>query len=175
MNFTKKHPRSWFSVNCYFGLLEISPVFLIKQNQIYPVFYTQSIVDVCIRRRKFDSVHIHSDRNHFALIRTSIHDFVFDEVFGLSNVFGACSEVLFPYEAYLHTFNFEFYEMEIYLSDNHIFQMIELSLPFKIDVETIFNTNFHFHRCNLGFLYVIIWKQNSEVDFLSKCSFHVSC
>ena len=35
--------------------------------------------------------------------------------------------------------------MEQNSSHNHIFQMIEMFIEFKLNVQTIFNTNLHFH------------------------------
>lgn len=41
--------------------------------------------------------------------------------------------------------------MERDFADDYIFQMVKLPFPLKIDVETVFDTDFHFHGSNCGF------------------------
>lgn len=64
--------------------------------------------------------------------------------------------------------------MESDLTDDDIFEVVKLSFPLKIDVETVFDADLHFHRSNLCFFYGVIRQQDCEINLFSKGGFHVS-
>jgi hypothetical protein len=70
--------KSRFSVNSNFRLFKISTIFFVKQHKINPVLDAESVMNVFVRWRKLDAVHIHSDWNNFASVWASIHDFILD-------------------------------------------------------------------------------------------------
>lgn len=52
--------------------------------------------------------------------------------------------------------------------------MIKLSFPLEINVETVFDTHFHFHGGNLSFLDRVVGQKDSEIELFSESCFHVS-
>lgn len=132
-------------------MLEVSSVFFVQKHQIDPILNAQSVVNVLVRWRQLDTVHVHSDRDHLTLIRASVHDFVLDESISLSDYFGAGSESFLPDKTDFHAFDFDFDKMEADFADDDVLEMVELFIPLKFDVKTVLNTDFHFHGGDLSF------------------------
>lgn len=64
--------------------------------------------------------------------------------------------------------------MKADFSNNDVFQMIKLLVPFEFNMKTIFNTDLHLHWGDLSFLDFIVWNKDCEVNLFSQCSFHIS-
>ncbi len=147
-------------------MFEISSVLLIQKNQIDPILDTQSVMNVVIWWSKLNTVHVHSDRNNFTFVRTAIHNFIFYQSICFCGSFSTSSKSLLSDKADFHAFYFYFYEIKTDFSDNDIFQMIKLFVPFKLNVKTIFNTDLHLHWSNLCFLNLIVRNENCKVNLL---------
>ena len=90
------------SVDNDLSLLEVAAVFFIHQDQVDGVLDLKAVMDILVSRGKLHAVHIHADGHEFTLVRAAIHDFVFDQVFGLGLGGGACPEYFFADQVDLH-------------------------------------------------------------------------
>jgi hypothetical protein len=52
--------------------------------------------------------------------------------------------------------------------------MVELSFPFKINMEAFLDTDLHFHRSDRCFFDGIIGKKDGKIEFFSESGFHIS-
>ena len=75
--------KSGFSVDGDFSLLEISSVVFVQKHQVDPVLYGKSVVNIFVRGRQLDTVHVHSDWDNLTLVRTAIHHFILDQSISL--------------------------------------------------------------------------------------------
>ena len=132
-------------------------------------------MDVFVRRRQLNSIHVHSNRNDFSSVRTAVHHFIPDQ--GICFRFGrsSSSESLFPNQTDLHTFKLDFDKMEVDLTDDAVFQVVETFVVLEIDMKTLFNTDLHFHGDHFfGLLDWVIRKEDSKIDLFAYCGFIVS-
>ena len=71
-----------FPIEGYLGLLEVTMAGVIEYGDCEPVADEQSVMDVLIGGvQVLHSTHAHAERNHFPLLWTSVHDFVFCQHF----------------------------------------------------------------------------------------------
>jgi hypothetical protein len=156
-------------------LFKISSIFFIQKNEIDPILDTETIVNIVIWWGQLNTVHVHSDWNDFTFVRASIHDFILYQSVGLCGSLNACSKSFLSDETDLHTFYFYFNEMETDFTNNDVFQMIKLLVPFEFNMKTIFNTDLHLHWGDLCLLDFIVRDKDCEVKLFGQCSFHISC
>ena len=64
--------------------------------------------------------------------------------------------------------------MEHDLAHDHVLQMVEVLIEFKLDVQTVLDPHFHFHCCDgLRLLRIVVVVHNREVHFLRNHRLHV--
>ena len=110
------------------------------------------------------TLHVHSDRNHFSLIRTTVHNLKLDKRLGLS--FGGCagSEGFLADQSDLHALDLYLDEVEVDPSHDDVSQMVKGFVVLEINVQAILNTDLHLHRHNLCLsFHTFIGQQHREV------------
>lgn len=65
--------------------------------------------------------------------------------------------------------------MEQNSTNDNILQMVEVLIEFKLDMETIFNSDFHFHLgLGLCLLHITVVMHDCKVNLFGYSGFHVS-
>lgn len=61
-------------------------------------------------------------------------------------------------------FDFEFDQVKDNSTQDNIFQVIEMFIEFKLNMQTVLDPNFHFHLSDgFSFLYITVVVQNSKI------------
>ena len=134
-------------------------------------------MDVLVRWGQLDSIHVHTDRNSFSFFWTSIHDLILHQILSFSfGSISSSSKSLLPNKINFHKLNFKFNKMKKNPTKNHILKMIEMFIELELNMQAIFNTNFHFHLSSfLSFFNITVIMQNSKINLFNYCCLHISC
>jgi hypothetical protein len=124
-------------------LLEVPPVFLVHQHQVYMVLHAESFIYILVGRSQVRRCQVEPDRDALALHWSSVHHLKLRQVLLLRDCVLPRAYHFLLDDVELHVLNLDPHQVEEYLPQNAVLHSVHGPCKLELNMQAVFDSYFH--------------------------------